>query len=172
MTTSQPKRRAAGTAPQDFMFDAIPPRVLDGMASAADLPKVLGILAPVGSGKTVLMTTLFSRLVARADPCLWCTLDYRHDTTAHLLTLLEELVYGHAERMHPTQALFRGDDPIDLRIDRLIETARSDPAPLTIFIDNLNHCRDDALPLLLDRLVFEAPSFAALCHLQFHRTPA
>lgn len=158
MTTSQPKRRAAGTAPQDFMFDAIPPRVLDGMASAADLPKVLGILAPVGYGKTVLMTALFSRLVARADPCLWCTLDYRHDTTAHLLTLLEELVYGHAERMHPTQALFRGDDSIDLRIDRLIETARSDPAPLTIFIDNLNHCRDDALPLLLDRLVFEAPA--------------
>lgn len=154
----QPRRPAAGTAPQDFMFDPVAPHALDDIASAADLPKVLGILAPVGYGKTVMMTTLFSRLTSRSDPCLWCTLDYRHNTTAHLLALLEELIYGRVEDMHPTQALFSGDDPIDLRIDRLIETARTDPAPITIFIDNLNHCSDDALTLLLDRLVFEAPA--------------
>jgi LuxR family maltose regulon positive regulatory protein len=140
------------------MFEAVPHHALNGIASAADLPKVLGIVAPVGYGKTVLMTTLFTRLTERSDSCLWYPLDYRHNTTAHVLTLVEELVYGHTERMHPTQALFRGDDPVDLRIDRLIEAAYTAPAPVTIFIDNLNHCTDDALTLLLDRLVFETPA--------------
>ena len=152
------EHRIGRSMPPNFMFPAVPARVLDDIVPASRRPKVVGIVAPVGYGKTVFMSTLFSRLQSQGEQCFWAALDDRDSTIQRVLLLLEEMVYRHSEQLHPTQALFRGDDPVDRRIDRLVQAASSHPVPFTAFLDNLDNCADEAVGHLLDRLVFETPS--------------
>ncbi|MGQ0620657.1 MAG: LuxR C-terminal-related transcriptional regulator [Panacagrimonas sp.] len=120
-------------------------------------PKLTVIVAPVGYGKTVLMSTLHDHLRARNERCFWTALDDRDKSIHRALCLLEVLSYRPGEQQHPTQALFRGDEPIENRINTLIEAAGRYPRPMTVFVDNLEFCTDSYLGRLLDRLVFETP---------------
>ena len=158
-TGGQTERRIGNAAPPNFMFQAVQTRVLDDISSVGQ-PKVIGIVAPVGYGKTVFMTTLFSRLQERGEHCFWIALDDRDNNIERVLGLLEKSVYRHSEQWHPTQALFRGDESMKRRIDLLVEAAAGQPYPYTAFIDNLNVCHDDALGDVLDRLVFDTPPSA------------
>lgn len=143
--------------PPNFMFRSVHTRVLDGIEIAGSGPRLLGIVAPIGYGKTVLMATLHAHLLSRGELCSWTALDDRDTSLERVLTLLEDVAYQRSEQLHPTQALFRGDEPIESRIDGLVEAATNYPAPINVFIDNLNCCSDEAFGHLLDRLVFETP---------------
>src|SRR5690606_21652331 len=88
----------------------------------------------------------------------WVTLDDRDTTLARVLGLLERALDGGQRAVHPTQALMRGDEPLDSRIDALLATLSQLPDPSLILIDNLGYCEDETLGYLLDRLVFRTPS--------------
>ena len=156
VATPATERRIARSAPPDFLFRAVQTRVLDDVV--ASRPKVLAVVAPVGYGKTVLMSTLFTRLTESGHPCFWTTLDDRDNSIERVLRLLEDMAYRHSEQLHPTQALFRGDDATEGRIDGLVAAACAYPAPFTACVDNLDACLDDDLGRVLDRLVFETPA--------------
>lgn len=150
--------RAGGigrTAPPSFLFRPVRTRILAELESGAGLThKVLSIVAPVGYGKTVTMAELFSHLTEQGELCFWIALDERDASVARVLQLIEELARGPEVALHPTQALFRGDESPEMRVEALLELATNISRPFTLFIDNLNCCTDEALGPLLDSLVF------------------
>jgi LuxR family maltose regulon positive regulatory protein len=150
------ERQAGRNVPPDYAFAPVPIRLLAEVADAR--PKLLALVAPVGYGKTVFMTALYARLQARGERCFWTALDDRDNTMERVLRLLEDMAHRHSEQLHPTQALFRGDEPLESRVDVLVDAAVRQSGAFTVFIDNLNSCADPALGYVLDRLVFETPA--------------
>ncbi|MDP3294782.1 MAG: hypothetical protein Q8M37_08585 [Nevskia sp.] len=59
------------------------------------------------------------------------------------------------------QHLTRGDEPMESRIDAVLDAVARLPDPTLIFIDNLGYCADETLGTLLDLLVFRTPSSAS-----------
>ncbi|TVT70590.1 MAG: hypothetical protein FHP92_17865 [Denitromonas halophila] len=149
---SPPKRNA----PPAFTFEAVSVSALDAAVAATD--KLLALVAPVGYGKTVFMGALHARLRALGEVVFWVGLDERDDSVEAVLHWFEELAYRHSEQLHPTQALFRGDSPLDARLDALVAAASAYSQPFTLFVDNLNSCEEPGLATVLNRLVFETPS--------------
>lgn len=141
--------------PPAFTFEAVPVPALD--AVVANCPKLVALVAPVGYGKTVFMSAYHARLHAMGETVFWVGLDERDDTIEAVLHWLEELVYRHSAPLHPTQALFRGDAPIDARLDAVVAAATAYPHPFTLFVDNLNSCEEAGLARVFDRLLFETP---------------
>lgn len=152
------ERRIGRGVPPNFLFKPVQTRLLTDLLPSAGRPKILTINAPVGYGKTVLMSALFAGLQAQGEHCFWTTLDERDSSVDQVVRLLEDMAYRHSERLHPTQALFRGDEPLDSRIDGLVEAAINYGAPFTAFVDNLDCCTDESLAHVFDRLVFETPA--------------
>lgn len=149
------ERKIRRTDPPEFMFAPLRTPVLDAVETASGLTdKVLSIVAPVGYGKTVLMSIMYSDLSRMGKQCLWFGLDDRDTTVEGVISELGALLHHDALEEHPTQALFRGTEPLVDRIDSLIELVNSYPLPVTLFIDNLNCCTEEALGQLLDQLIF------------------
>lgn len=141
--------------PPAFTFETVSVSALD--AAVAATAKLIALVAPVGYGKTVFMSALHSRLRAMGETVLWVGLDERDDSVEAVLHWFEELAYRHSKQLHPTQALFRGDSPLDARLDALVAAASAYPQPFTLFVDNLNSCAEPGLATVLNRLVFETP---------------
>lgn len=146
--------------PPNFMFRAIQSRTLHDLDVAPHPQKLLAITAPVGYGKTVLMSSLFHSSMESGRHCYWLALDDRDSGISHVLGLLEELFMGQSERLGPTKALFIGDTPQERRIQRLLNAIAGIDEHFTLFIDNLNHCTDPQLGRLLDKLIFDTPPTA------------
>jgi len=152
---SKAERKIGRTDPPVFMFQALRTQILDGVQTSAGLAgKVVAIVAPVGYGKTVLMSMLLADLRRLGKQCLWFGLDERDSTTESIVSALGALLDEREFEQHPTQALFRGNESIERRIDALVELIDRYPIPLTLFIDNLNYCKEPALGALLDKLIF------------------
>lgn len=142
--------------PPFFRFQPLRTRVLQWLEKATASPaKVLAIVAPVGYGKTVLMSQLFEDLRRNGKQCVWYALDDRDHTIEGILSAFEAQLHRNKPELHPTQALIRGEEPTERRIDKLLRLIDRYPVPLTLFLDNLNSCSDPALGRLLDRLTFE-----------------
>ncbi|MCK9285367.1 MAG: LuxR C-terminal-related transcriptional regulator [Rhodocyclaceae bacterium] len=140
------------------MFRPVRTRLLDELEDGfAERPKVLSIVAPMGYGKTVLMSELYAGIHKAGDACFWVGLDDRHISVDRVLGSIESAIAGPEADLHPTQALLRGDNPIESRVEELIEVISRLPGPCTIFIDNLNSCPDESLGTLLDALIFRTP---------------
>lgn len=142
--------------PPNYGFRPVRTRALDEFEAQARVPKWISIVAPVGYGKTVLMTEMHGRLEARGDTCHWIALDERDGRCEDLLQRLEQTLPAPVHAAHPTQALFRGDSSVDARLTRWIAAA-SAHAGITVFIDNLHHCSDPQLGTVLDRLLLGTP---------------
>ncbi|MGQ0698617.1 MAG: LuxR C-terminal-related transcriptional regulator [Panacagrimonas sp.] len=156
-TTDAPvaERKVGRTDPPVFMFRALRRKVLDRIQAPGGLAsKCVAVMAPVGYGKTVLMSMLLSDLRRTGRQCLWFALDDRDATLDSLIGGLESLLRESDTTLHPTHALFRGHEPAEKRIDALIELIAGYPLPMTLFIDNLQFCSDPALGRLLDWLCF------------------
>lgn len=150
------ERKIGRTDPPVFMFQVLRTQVLDAVQTSAGLAgKVVAMVAPVGYGKTVLMSMLLADLRRLGKQCLWFGLDERDCTTESIVSALSLLLDERDYAQHPTQALFRGNESIERRIEGLVELIDRYPIPLTLFIDNLSYCKDSALGTLLDKLIFD-----------------
>ncbi|SFQ21507.1 LuxR C-terminal-related transcriptional regulator [Pseudomonas borbori] len=134
-----------------FFFNSLRPQLLKTLQPET---KCLVVVAPVGYGKTVMMSMLFNDLRQAGKQCLWLTLDDRDLTVESIIFELGEMLYRDDKSLHPTQALFRGYDLAERRIDILIRQLNNYPLPITIFIDNLHFCVDPGLGRLLDQFLF------------------
>jgi len=141
--------------PPPFSFPLLRPPALQDLARASDRPaKCVAIVAPVGYGKTVLMSMLLNDLRRIGKQCLWLALDDRDAGLDRIINELETRLHGGEPAPHPTQALFGGRESPEERADALLDRINRHPTPITIFIDNLNCCTDAALPRLLDGMLF------------------
>lgn len=140
-----------------FMFQPLRTGVLKTLeAGEGPGAKILAIVAPVGYGKTVLMSLLFDDLRRAGKQCLWYALDDRDLSIEGMVAALSAQLSRHESSLHPTQALFRGEEPIERRIEALMQLVDLYPLPLTLFLDNLNCCQDPALGRLIDQLAFHS----------------
>lgn len=138
------------------MFEPLRLRVVAQLLGPKGLTrKLLAIVAPVGYGKTVLMSVLLADLRRRGKQCLWLTLDERDGGVDAVMGGLMAQLQGVDADPRPAQILLGGDQPVEQGITALIERLNGHPLPVTVFIDNLNHCTDPALGELLDRLCFD-----------------
>jgi LuxR family maltose regulon positive regulatory protein len=153
-----PAQNSRSHTPPSFMFRPVRTRLLDELEGQGHGgPKLLSIVAPIGYGKTVLMSELYAHRQMSGERCYWVGLDDRDAGIQRLLSSLEIALAGHEEEVHPTQTLLRGDESVESSIDELIGAIEGLPVPATIFIDNLNSCTDPSLGRLLDALVFQTP---------------
>ena len=148
------KSRCAG--PPNFMFRPVRRRVLHTLENnASTWPKVLSIVAPIGYGKTVLMSELFVYVQQSGEHCYWIGLDDRDVDMGRVLSAAEAVLRDRSIELH----LMAGGEAIEGRAETLLRTIAQLPVPSTIFIDNLNSCSDEALGDFLDALIFRtAPS--------------
>lgn len=147
---------AGGGEPPAFMFRSLRTRAMARLlANDGQTEKLVAIVAPVGYGKTVLMSMWLAAQRRAGRACLWFALDDRDLAIDSLIDALESLLAGGTARLHPTHALFRGHDSVERRIDGLIDAIHRRPEALSLFIDNLQSCPDAALGRLIDRLCFD-----------------
>lgn len=160
MTPAPDPESASRGEPPHYAFKPVVTRALAELGSTDERFKLLAIVAPVGYGKTVLMSELHARLVARGERCYWSTLDERDVRAEDVLQRLERHSSPYENALHPTQALFRGDESLETRIESLVRVASERRGGFTTFIDNLHFCTDPQLGPMLDRLVFDTPEHA------------
>ena len=159
-----PARKARGAKagrlePPSFAFALVPTRLVEELTrDEVPLPKVVTVVAPTGYGKTVFSTALYKHATARGMHSRWIALDDRDTTLERVVHLLEDSLDAHQAELDPVQHLTRGDEPMEGRIDAVLEAVARLPDPTLIFIDNLGYCADETLGTLLDRLVFRTPS--------------
>jgi len=141
------------------MFRPVRTRLLEDLERVDSArPKVVSLVAPIGYGKTVLMSELHTHLCRSGEQCFWIGLDDRDSNLERFLSSLETVLSGRGTVVHMTQALMRGDTPLEGRIEALIARIASLDGATTLFIDNLNSCVDEALGDFLDALVFRTPA--------------
>lgn len=171
-SSAQAERKVGRSDPPVFIFEPLRTAVLERVTGPSGLArKVLGIVAPVGYGKTVLMSLLMADLKRAGKLCLWFALDERDTTTDAVVSGLRSLVQTRPSKLHPTQALFSGDETIDRRIDELVDALNRHPLPLTLFVDNLHYCAEATLGRLLDRLCFATRASVNLVFSGTHELP-
>jgi len=152
-----PQSNSGGQSPPLFAFSSVRTRVLDSLTQDDGRPKVVSVVAPIGYGKTVLMSELHAHLQAAGEQCFWIGLDDRHDSIERVLHAIDAALAAPGDAFHPMYALFQGDEPIEGRVAKLIDALTRLAAPATIFIDNLNSCRDETLNVFLDAMIFSSP---------------
>ena len=137
--------------PPNFIFRPVRTRLLDALEQGvSDWPKVLSIVAPIGYGKTVLMSELFAYVQQSGEHCYWIGLDDRDVDIGRVLSAIECTLNDLSVELH----LISGGGVVESRVEALLETIAQLPAPAAIFIDNLNRCSDETLGDLLDALIF------------------
>lgn len=116
--------------------------------------KLVAVVAPVGYGKTVLMTMALAEWRAAGRACLWLALDDREIGVDGVIDAIEARLAAGDARLHPGDALFRGPVPVESRIEALLEALARGSGPLTLCLDNLQACPEPALGRLIDCLCF------------------
>ena len=130
--------RVHAASPPGFLFQPVRTRVLEELIEAGPQgPKVLSIVAPIGYGKTVLMSELHGALQG-VQACYWIGLDDRDTTLERVIRAIDAALSGRDSELHPSHALLHGDEPVATRIDALLEVIGGVTTPATVFIDNLN----------------------------------
>ncbi|MFG0230013.1 LuxR C-terminal-related transcriptional regulator [Achromobacter sp. 413638] len=124
--------------------------------------KLTAVVAPIGYGKTVLLSTLYQDRARWDQASWWFCLDERDITLDRLLDGLQakfEMPEGGRRRpaSEATAAMHQGGEPDSERIRRVIDRLQAWRSPLMLFIDNLNYCHDPAVGDLLEQLVFHTP---------------
>ena len=152
--------RAEPAAPPAFLFQPVRTQALNELTgNAGALAKVTSIVAPIGYGKTVLLTQLHAHQLALGRRCHWVGLDERAETASLVVQAIELALHGGRQDTLPTgtQALLHGQGSQAGRLDDLLATLSRQETPVALFIDNLNSCSDSALNAVLNALVFDTP---------------
>ena len=134
-------------------------------AGSAPFCKLNAVVAPIGYGKTVLLSIIYHNCLRWQQPAWWFCLDDRDLTVERLLGALESrlgMQSGNAPASDATMAMQQGGEPERERIRRLMSCLQCWQTPLMLLIDNLNYCPDPAINELLEQLVFNTPPWICL----------
>ncbi|EZP36714.1 Transcriptional activator [Janthinobacterium lividum] len=159
-------RQVLESCPPLFSFPivaTVASRMLQGGASP--LCKLSAVVAPIGYGKTVLLSTIYQNCLHWQQPAWWFCLDDRDPSVERLLGALEArlgMPPGETPAPDPAMAVHQGGEPESERIGRLMACLRCWQSPLLLLIDNLNYCHDPAVNELLEQLVFNTPPWIRL----------
>lgn len=145
------------SSPPTFVFRPVRTRMIEALEVTEDRSKLISVIAPIGYGKTVLLSELCTHIGA-VEHCCWVELDDRDNRVDRVIRALEASFSTRTGGFRPMRSLIRGDIPLQSQIDELIEIISHLPAPTTIFIDSLNSCTDGALGALCDALIFRTPN--------------
>lgn len=157
--TPAPVQESSRSNPPNFMFRPVRTHLLAELEQGGKpRPKILAFIAPIGYGKTVLMSELYASLARSGERCFWVGLEDRDTSVERVVRAIEAALSGRGDDPHPMHAPLQGGEPVMSRVDELIERIGTLPAPTTIFIDNLNSCGDEALGALCDALIFRTPA--------------
>lgn len=150
----------------------MPTRVLASLTREPRPPaKLTCVVAPTGYGKTVLSTAVFKHCAVHGVQGYWIPLDDRDTSVERVLGRLETGLGNPGGEVHPTQALIHGDEPLESRIEELLDVVAQLPDPSLVFIDNLGYCPDETLGYLLDRLAFRTPASVSFMFSSTHQIP-
>lgn len=169
---------SARADPPYFSFPPVRTRLFASLTEAAVPPvKLITVTAPTGYGKTVLLGSLYTHYRQTGCDCRWLALDDRDTSIERVLTQLEEQLRAGDLPVDPRQALHQGDEPVEARIDTVVEAAALAGRTRLLFVDNLNYCHDETLHRLLDALIFRTPAsvhlvFASTGELPYHESRA
>ncbi|WP_205793752.1 LuxR C-terminal-related transcriptional regulator [Burkholderia sp. Ac-20353] len=157
---------AACGEPPVFLFPIARTGALRALHEQRDKsPKLLSVVAPIGYGKTVLLSVHYYEGMRSQKACWWFSHDDRDTTIDRLLRYLEARLDASSSEhsvFDALQLMHEGNVPPDDRIDRIVRRMHHLPVPVTLFIDNVNYCEDPALTDLLAGLVFRTPSWFRL----------
>ena len=154
-----PEALGAWAEPPGFSFPLVRTPLLESLTrDARPAAKVITVVAPTGYGKTSLSTAVFDSFRSHGVHGYWIALDDRDDSVERVLGLLESALGDRRGEVHPTQALLRGDEPMENRVQTLLDIVARLPDPSLVVIDNLGYCTDETLGYVLDRLVFRTAS--------------
>ncbi|MES2262640.1 MAG: LuxR C-terminal-related transcriptional regulator [Pseudomonadota bacterium] len=134
------------------------------LASFGQARKVTAVVAPIGYGKTVLLSVLYGDRASASERCWWFSFDDRDATVEHLLDFLELRLKAFdraRSAFHAMQVMHEGGNLAPDRIDQVLRCLRLDE-PVTLFIDNVDYCSDPTLGELLNGLIFRAPTWLKL----------
>lgn len=152
--------------PPVFAFPiARTPALLAWRERTDKIPKLISLVAPIGYGKTVLLSTLYYDCLRAQKACWWFSHDDLDVTIDRLLRYLETRLDASSSDHHAFNALqvmHEGSEPANDRIDQVIRRMHSLLVPVTLFIDNVNYCEDPGLSDLLNGLIFGTPSWFRL----------
>jgi|GEM_PF-1345815 len=145
--------------PPVFPFATVHTHALSELTKHPDRPpyKFTTINAPMGYGKTVLLSALYSHYAEHAGNCRWLGLDDRDASVERVLTVFEVRLGLSDEMTDPMGFLHERDGPLEDRIEALIRQLAQMPDPTTLFIDNLNYWDDARMPELIETLVSRSP---------------
>jgi len=124
------------------------------------LPKAVGVVAPIGYGKTLLLSSLYKKLMDNGSECYWLGLDERNSTAESVIKAILSCKQVNQEPQGRVgeiflSGLFNFDDTLDQLLVLLSEISSE-----TIFIiDNLNVCEDENLHKLIDAIIFKTNEY-------------
>lgn len=147
--------------PPAFSFKIATTAALKILCASLQTPsKLVAVVAPVGYGKTVLLSTVCQGAQQWAGACWWFSLDERDTSVDRLLSYLEgrlgDAAHGAGGSAEPL-SICPGASSLDEPIDRIVTAIGSLRLPTVLFIVNVNYCQDPALARLLSHLVFATP---------------
>lgn len=158
--------------PPSFSFPLVRSAALAAVLKKNWTPSKLScVVAPTGYGKTVLSSAVSAQCTKQGIHTLWLSLDDRDDSIERVVDVLQATLSEGDDGVHPAQALIHGDEPLENRIDDLLETLAQLPEPSMIIIDNLGYCQDETLGQLLERLVYQTPSSVHFWFASTQRVP-
>lgn len=142
--------------PPVFSFPAVRTSTLRVLTAAGRCPpcKLTMVTAPIGYGKTVLLSAMYESFRLDGGKPAWFSLDERDTTIERLLNQLGAFFGVPEVKPDLIQAMHQGEEGLDHQTDQLIAAIDARDAPETVFIDNLNHCGDAGLWRLLNALIF------------------
>lgn len=147
-------------APSDYSFHPVRTGLLKELETELDTqPKVLSIIAPVGFGKTVLMSQLYVACQNAGRSCLWLGFDHQVLSASQIAQHLKTAISPEHENASIYQAPLSVEVPTESAVDRMVAAINRLTQPVTVFIDNLNSCEETELGFLLDALMFRTPPF-------------
>ncbi len=162
MGREPPSRQAEAVRPvaeaPTFPFHPVETGFYRSFRDSAEPPvQVIGVSAPTGYGKTVLLAAMCRHYETQGCDCIWLALDDRDMNAERILSRLEVALLPDASVVHAIEVVHRGHAPEDERIATLIaalDERRRSGRTVVLFIDNFNACGDTACKTLLDALVF------------------
>ncbi|GAB3368856.1 LuxR C-terminal-related transcriptional regulator [Spongiibacter taiwanensis] len=141
--------------PPNFGFSVVSTRAYEQITESPLPPsKVSQIVAPTGYGKTVLLTALYNDAVSRGISTFWICLSDFDDTSERVLARFEYFMNPDVDSHFRTEDMHKSDEPVEQRLDRVIEFFSRIEGPVMLFIDNLDYCIDETLGALINHLVF------------------